>query len=332
MAVRPLGPPDPRDRGVLDAGMAALLRLARKAPAPASIAALRAGFERAARMTGLHPDRRVLVREGILAGRPARRYEPPGGGRGTLLYLHGGGFIMGSLDTHDALCRATAVRADLRVVSLDYRLAPENPFPAAVDDALAAWRRLRAEESGPVAVGGDSAGANLAAVIGREFRTAPMEERPCLQWLLHPVVDVVGEDGYPSARRYGSGYLLTLEALHQCGEHYIPAGQDRADPRLSPLRAPLEGAPPAVIVAAGFDPVRDQAPLYRDALRAAGVAVRYRMEEGLVHGFELFGGVVPEARRAAYRAIDLLREGFGAAAGPAPAAAASAGGAERCDP
>lgn len=334
MAVRPLGPPDPRDRGSLDAGMGALLRLARRAPPPDSIGALRLGFERAARLSGLWPERLVEARETIVAGRPARRYRrsPPadvdgGGRRGTLLYFHGGGFIMGSLDTHDPFCRAVAARTGLDVISVAYRLAPENPFPAAVDDALAAWRHVRAETVGPVAVGGDSAGANLAAIVCQQLRTAGPTMRPHLQWLLHPVVDMVGEDDYPSATQYASGYLLTRDGLDRCAELYLPNGQNRADPRLSPLRAPLDGAAPAVIVAAGFDPVRDQAPAYRDALRAAGVPVHYRMEERLVHGFELFAGIVPEARRAAERAIALLAEAFdvaGDAAAGGTAAAADA--------
>ena len=306
------GKPQRRDGQVMDRHQAALLRLVarlqRAAPPPGAapdVAALRAQYRAAPALTGPIPDRRVRVETADADGVPARRYLPPGGGRGTLVWFHGGGFIMGDLDTHDPLCRALAAGADRRVLSVAYRLAPEHPFPAAVDDALRAWRWAVAHEPGPHLVGGDSAGGNLAAVVAQATRSAPefagsaRPAPPAFHALLYPVVDMLGE--WRSVSLFGQGYLLTEEGLQSCAALYMPPGTDRADPRLSPLRGDLAGLCPALVVTAGFDPLRDQGPAYAAALRAAGVPAAEWCETGLLHGFADVAGVVPQARRAVAR-------------------------------
>lgn len=302
----------------MDPFMAALVRAARQmgpgggapeaagAVSPAALAALRQQYAQASGLVGLWPDRQVSA-DDLVAGVPARRYVPPGSTRGTLVFLHGGGFIMGGLDTHDALCRTIALAAQVRVLSVDYRLAPEHPFPAAVEDALAAWDWAVAHEPGPHGVGGDSAGGNLAAVIAGQRR----ERSPAVQALLYPVVDMVGD--YASVARFGTGFLLTEAGLRTCAELYMPAGVDRGGPRLSPLRGNLAGMAPAVIATAGFDPLVDQGYAYGETLRAAGVQVASHVEEGLVHGFADFAGVVPAARKAVRRWAEAIGNEMSAA-------------------
>lgn len=294
--------------------MAALVRATRRmAPAQgapemvdaAALAALRQQYSASPGLVGLWPDRRVRVEAVAAGGVPARRYVPPGATRGTLVFLHGGGFIMGGLASHDGLCRAVAMGAGLRVLSVGYRLAPEHPFPAAVEDALAAWDWARAHEAGPLGVGGDSAGGNLAAVVATARHGT---SGPVLQALLYPVVDMVGE--YSSIARFGTGFLLTEAGLHACAEMYMPAGVDRAGPLLSPLRAELREVAPAVVATAGFDPLRDQGPAYAAALTVAGVPARLWCEAGLVHGFADFAGVVPAARQAVGRWAEAVGSGM----------------------
>ncbi len=304
----------------MDPVMAALVQAARRmGPAggapeaasvagPAALAALRQQYAAASGLVGLWPDRRVSTEDLMAAGVPARRYVPPGTARGTLVFLHGGGFIMGGLDTHDALCRTVASAAQVRVLSVDYRLAPEHPFPAAVEDALTVWDWAVAHEPGPLGVGGDSAGGNLAAVIAGQRRGA---SGPVVQALLYPVVDMVGE--YASIARFGTGFLLTEAGLHACAEMYMPTGVDRGEPRLSPLRGNLAGVAPAVVSTAGVDPLVDQGYAYGEALRAAGAGAALRCEEGLVHGFADFAGVVPAARQAVRRWAETVGSGMSAA-------------------
>lgn len=297
----------------MDPLMAALVRAARTiapnqgagAVDASALAELRRQYASSPGLVGLWPDRRVRVQAMVAGGVPARRYIPPGARRGTLAFLHGGGFIMGGLDSHDGLCRALAMGAGIRVLSIEYRLAPEHPFPAALEDALAAWDWVAAHEPGPLGVSGDSAGANLAAAVAAERRGAGGPE---LQALLYPVVDMVGE--YVSIKQFGTGFLLTEAGLHACAEMYMPAGVDRAGPRTSPLRADLRGVAPAVVATAGFDPLRDQGPAYAEALAAAGVSASLWCEAGLVHGFADFAGVIPAARRAVGRWAEAVGSGM----------------------
>lgn len=297
---------------VMDRMMSALVRFVRRLPppgGPGAMAATREQYAKAVRVTSFWPAPGVTVRDvavpgpgGPLAG---RLHQPDGPARGTLLFLHGGGFIMGSPRTHDGLCRRLCARTGLQVLAAPYRLAPEHPFPAAHDDARAALRWARGALPGRIAVGGDSAGANLAAGLALEGDVAA-------QLLLYPVVDMVETPGlYPSLQRFAEGYLLTAQGLQQCKQVFLPPGTDLAQPRLSPVRADLSGAAPAVVVVAGFDPLSDQGRAYAGALLAAGRTVELLDEGSLVHGFADFAGVVPEARRAVDRAADALMRVMG---------------------
>jgi acetyl esterase len=244
----------------------------------------------------------------------ARHYEPKTNGSKPplLVYYHGGGFVIGDLDTHDDPCRLIAHHAGVRVLSIEYRLAPEHPFPAAVDDAAAAleWAQEHAAELGVnrdrIGVGGDSAGANLAAVVAQRARDAG---RPAgFQLLIYPVTDAV--ETRPSRRLFGDGFVLTGADIAWCNEQYFAASPEVAkDPRLSPLRASdLSRLCPAVVVTAGFDPLRDEGDAYAEALRAAGNRVVHVELEGFVHGFIHMIGVSGGARGALVRAAETLRD------------------------
>ncbi len=218
----------------------------------------------------------------------ARLYVPRNAGRGLLVFLHGGGWVVGDLDTHDSLCRTIAADAGIRVLSVDYRLAPEAPAPTAAEDAIAAftWAVEHAEDLAVdptlIAVGGDSAGGNLAAVVAQQsvIRDLPC---PALQVLLYPAVDLVGRR--PSRDLFGENFLLTEEDILWYRDHYTPDPALRPDPVVSPLLAEsLAGLPPALITTAGFDPLRDEGTEYAEALKAAGVEVTHLNHATLPHG------------------------------------------------
>ena len=221
----------------------------------------------------------------------ARHYRPAGAEAAPLLvFYHGGGWTIGDLDTHDALCRLTCRDAGVHVLSIDYRRAPEHAAPAAVDDAYAAflWAHEHAAElgaiPGQVAVGGDSAGGNLAIVVCLLARDAgaPL---PVLQWLLYPRTDFTAHTR--SMSLFATGFLLTKRDMDWFHAQYLRGTDlDPADPRLSPLLADsLSGLPPALISVAGFDPLRDEGESYATALRAAGTRVDLRCMGSLTHGF-----------------------------------------------
>jgi acetyl esterase len=218
-----------------------------------------------------------------------------------LVFFHGGGFVIGDLDTHDDLCRLLANGSFCRVVSVDYRLAPEHPFPAAVEDCYAAtkWVAEHASEigiAGPIAVGGDSAGGNLAAVVAQLAKT----QGPALafQLLIYPVTQLGGPE-MPSMEENAKGYFLERESMQWFTRMYCPDAAMQADPRMSPLRAKdLSGLPPAYVATAGFDPLRDEGKAYADKLDAAGVSVTYVNYPGMIHGFFSLRGLIPKAREA----------------------------------
>jgi len=290
----------------MDPSMSALVRFVRRMP-PKQQAIGRTRVEYAAllALTGLRADASVKVSALAIPGLPpAREYVRRAGGTasGTLLFFHGGGFIMGGVAERDGLCRRIAAGTGLRVVSAAYRLAPEHPFPAAHDDAAAALAWVRDHRAGgPLLVGGDSAGANLAASLAREGGVHG-------QVLIYPVVDMVQSPGlYPSIDTFADGYLLTAAAMRACGEALMLPGTDAENARLSPIRADVSRAAPALITVAGFDPLRDQGTAYTAALRAAGVRTTLLEEDALVHGYSDFAGMVPAARRAVDRVVARIR-------------------------
>jgi acetyl esterase len=262
--------------------------------------------------------------------RPAR---PAGAGEAPLpllVYFHGGGWTIGDLDTHDVLCRQLAVAAGVGVLSVDYRLAPEHPFPAAFDDCLAAtaWARANAAALGAdpkrLAVGGDSAGGNLAAAVCLAERDARLAAPPesaaaaalsppiAFQLLIYPATDQ--RAGAPSHTTNAQGYLLTADSIAYYRGHYLPQAADHEDWRASPLLAKSHAhLPPALVLTAGFDPLRDEGRLYADALSAAGTKAQYVCFERQIHGFVPMGRVFDEALTAVAVCAHALRVGLGVA-------------------
>ena len=241
---------------------------------------------------------------------PARVYRPDLDGQlPTIVLLHGGGFVIGDLDTHDLTARTLANGCAAVVVSVAYRLAPEHPFPAAPDDAVAAVRYVAehlADLGGDdrVAVEGDSAGGNLAAVVAQAFRD---EGRPLAgQLLIYPVTDMAGS--YPAHTENAEGYFLDAASMAWFQRQYTGDRTDLGDPLLSPLRGDLTGLAPAVVVVAEFDPLRDDGLAYAEALATAGVAVEVRTFPGLIHGFVDMGRHSAAAQQALDETCTLFRK------------------------
>jgi len=230
----------------------------------------------------------------------------------ALLYFHGGGWTIGDIDTHDVLCRQLALSARCAVFSVDYRLAPEHPFPAAVEDCFAATRYV-AEHATElrvhgIAVGGDSAGGNLAATVSLLARDAG-GPAIAFQLLIYPATDQ--HCASASHERNAQGYLLTRDAIDNFRRNYVPEEKQWADWRASPLLAKSHAnLPPALIVTAGYDPLVDEGRAYAQKLRAAGVEVEYREYADMVHGFVLFGGVLDSANAAVAECAAALRRAF----------------------
>ena len=221
------------------------------------------------------------VAEVDAGGIPARLYEPAGALPGVLVWLHGGGWVIGSLATHDPLCRSLANRSGTRVISADYRLAPEHPHPAPLDDAwaVAQWA---VERYGRVVVGGDSAGAHLAAVVARRARDRGL--RLLLQVLVVPVTDCGFDTEWH--RAFGQGYGLDTSVMRWFWEHYVPGLEGADDPDVSPLRAAnLGGVASALVLTAECDPLRDEGEAYARLLAEAGVDVEHTRYDGMIHGF-----------------------------------------------
>ncbi len=244
---------------------------------------------------------------------PVRVYASERGGlRPGIVFFHGGGFVFGNLDTHDAVCRALAKESGAVVISVDYRLAPENKFPAAVEDSYAAtvWAATNARrlgiDPGRVAVGGDSAGGNLATVVAMRCRDAggpPL----ALQVLFYPVTDLSSfETG--SHREYSEGYFLTRAAMDWLTGHYLASADEKRHPEVSPLLAKdLSGLPPALVITAEFDPLRDEGEAYAQRLRQAGVPVTATRYPGMIHGFVSMRGVLTSGREAMSEAAQFTR-------------------------
>lgn len=253
---------------------------------------------------------------GPAGGIPARLYVPPDPAplHPLIVYFHGGGWVVGNLDTQDGACRFLAAGAGVKVLSVDYRLAPEHRFPAGVEDAYAAfrWAALQASELGcdpaRIAVAGDSAGGNLAAAVSL-LAHASGGPRPALQALLYPVTDAVG--GQRSRELFAKGFLLTKHDMEWFEAHYLPTDADRSDPRVSMLRtADLSGLPPTYLATAGFDPLRDEGEQFAERASAAGVPVALRRHPGLVHGFANLTAVSRSARAAMHEVAGAIRMGL----------------------
>jgi acetyl esterase len=273
------------------------------------------------RRTFTQPDPAPMaeVRE-LRAGEvPLRLYRPAGTQSGevlpVLVYFHGGGWTIGDLDTHDVLCRQLAQASGAAVVSVDYRLGPEQRFPAAVDDCVAATRWVRAQaaslalDASRLAVGGDSAGGNLAAVVCLVLREAG-EPLPAFQLLIYPATDMRAVA--PSHTTNGQGYLLTRDSIAYYRGHYLADAAQWTDWRASPLLAPdHRGLPPALVLTAGFDPLRDEGLQYANALSAAGVPAQYVCFERQIHGFITMGRVLEEANTAVELCAAALRRAWG---------------------
>lgn len=304
----------------LDLETQALLRLMSLARQPemheGGPALAREQMDRSAEVAEIREDYPLSMRNSRILGPagdiPVRIYTPDAKGPlPVLVYLHGGGFVVGSLDSHDSVCRALAHRASVVVVSVDYRLAPEHPFPAGLEDATAATRWVIENASSlggdprRVAVGGDSAGGNLAAGVALECRNDPTP--PSFQLLIYPATDATRS--LPSHRHFRAGFFLTEASISWFLEQYVKPPHAHDDPRVSPLFADdLEGAPPALVITAGFDPLRDEGRAYAERLRAAGVPTEFREYEGTIHGFVSMAGALRVGREALDDIARALRE------------------------
>jgi len=296
-------PLDPQARELLDQ----IAALGGRQLHELSVAEARQAIELLSQMTGGTPEavasveeRRIAVSDTTLT---VRVYRPePATTLPLLVYFHGGGWVIGSLDSHDGLCRALANAGRCVVVAVDYRLAPEHKFPCAVEDAYAAtrWAASHAADLGAdprrVAVGGDSAGGNLSAVVTQLARD---RGGPELRFavLIYPATDATMAS--PSIRDNGEGYLLTAEDMRWFYGHYLRTPEDALDPLASPLHAArFDGLPPAVVVTAELDPLRDEGEAYAARLQAAGAAVTLRRYPGMIHGFVPMLGVLGQAKDA----------------------------------
>ncbi len=248
---------------------------------------------------------------------PVRVYTPEGNAPFPILvYFHGGGWVLGNIASHDNTARLLTNRAGCIVVSVDYRLAPEHKFPAAAEDCYAAtkWVADHAAELGGdperIAVGGDSAGGNLAAVVSLMARDRG-GPKLVFQLLIYPVTDY--DLDRPSYQENAEGYLLTKDWMVWFWNHYLPSAEYAHHPHASPFRAEdLRGLPPALVLTAEFDPLRDEGEAYAERLREAGVPVTCTRYDGLIHGFFGMSAVIDRARDAVDQAATALREAFAA--------------------
>ncbi|MGO9877022.1 MAG: alpha/beta hydrolase [Acidimicrobiia bacterium] len=266
---------------------------------------------------GLHEVYEVAERTvpGPAGDIPIRVFRPSGEpALPALVWFHGGGWVLGSLDTGDHLCRLLCDDAQAIVVSVDYRLAPETKFPGAVEDCVAAWNWITAHaaelgiDPRRIALGGDSAGGNLAAVVALVARHDQLPA-PALQLLVYPVTDYEFER--PSMIDNATGYFLEADGMRWFFNHYASSPDDFADWRMSPLRAcDLAGLPSAIVITAEYDPLRDQGEAYGARLQAAGVAAEIVRADGLFHGFFGMFAFLPTGRPAWDRAIGALQHAF----------------------
>jgi len=302
-----------RDGLLLDPQLAVALAMARRAGVPSletmDVPAARAHVARVFGLFDVEPQPMESVTDTAAPGPtgpvPIRIYRPPHTGDGLVVYIHGGGGVVGSLEGADALARLIAAQVRCQVASVDYRLAPEHPHPAAVDDAEAAWRHLaeRAPALGVsparMVLAGDSMGGLMCAHVERRVRPGP---RPALMVLIYPATDLTMSQ--PSHTTFSDGFVLTAPLIRWFRDHYCPSEHRAASPLFFD---DLEGAAPTLIITAGFDPLRDEGRLYADRLRRAGAAVEYRCHDDLVHGFVQMTGAIDAARAATGRLVRDIR-------------------------
>ena len=249
---------------------------------------------------------------------PARVYDAASGGepRPALVYLHGGGWVQGDLETHHGLCARIAQRAGIAVVAIAYRLAPEAKFPAAVEDSLAAYRWIREQGRGlgldqaRVAIGGDSAGGNLSAVVCQLAKAGGLPSPVC-QVLIYPATDF--SMSTPSHHELEHGHIIPRERIVWYAQQYLRGEADKKDPRVSPILGDLRGQSPALIITAGFDPLRDEGHAYAEALLKAGVDVRYHEYPGQIHAFVSLTKAIPQGMACTHEIGDYLRQRLGRA-------------------
>ncbi len=247
-----------------------------------------------------------------------RRYRPQEAAAGplpTLIYYHGGGFVIGTLETHDSTCRRLANKSRCQVISIDYRLSPEHPFPAPTDDGAAAFRHIRdnaasfGADAKRLAVGGDSAGGAIAAVVCQVLRDSG-EQGPAFQMLIYPATDSSKQSA--SRVAFAEGYFLTKDLMDWFWKAYVPAGTDLTDLRLSPLLAKdVKGLPPAFVLTAGYDPLRDEGRAYADRLIDAGIKTTYVNYPGTIHGFFSLTRFLSQGLKANDEAAAVMAAHFG---------------------
>ena len=305
---------DPQARAVLDQ----MAQMGGKPINELSVGEARRNSESLAAMQGL-PEPVASIEDRMLQGPgggiPVRIYMPSGTSPlPVLMYFHGGGWVIGDIESSDGLCRSLANAAGCIVISVDYRLAPEHPFPAAAEDAYHAtlWAAMNASgfggDASRLAVCGDSAGGNLAAVVAQIARD---RGRPAIrfQLLIYPVTDAACDT--PSYSENAEGYFLTKDAMLWFWNHYVQNDADRKHPYASPLRAPsLAGLPAALVITAEFDPLRDEGELYAERMRAAGTPVQLARYGGMIHGFFAMGGMIDRGKIAIRQAAAALRAAF----------------------
>jgi acetyl esterase len=279
----------------LDSEIAALLERQKGQPPRSALTVeeTRAMMRRSAALAGTPPELHSVADISLPGGVAARDYRPAARADLPLvLFFHGGRFFSGDLESHDPLCRILAASTGCRLVAVDYRLAPEHPFPAAAEDASAAlgWA-LR--QGVPVAVAGDSAGANLAA--GAAWRRRDPMVR--CQVLIYPMIDATC--AMPAYTEYAAGYGPGAEDMRRGWQLYLPEGSDPRDPLASPLHAPdVTGLPPALVLTAEYDTLRDEGEAYAHKLQLAGVPVTLTRYGGMIHGFFTMPGAIRAAGRA----------------------------------
>jgi len=275
------------------------------------VATLRAVNASRARARSRGPEM-LEVRDLLIGELPARLYRPVAGPVPLVVYLHGGGWTIGSLESHDKLWRRLAAGSGAALLAIDYRLAPEHPWPASVDDAVAALRWVASapaelgEAPAVVAVAGDSAGGTLAALACLRLRDEDAAARPSLQVLLYANTDLAGS--CPSIREKARGFGLDVAIVRFYNAQWVPDQARWTDPGISPLYTPdLDGLPAALVVTAEHDPLRDECEAYAGRLRQAGVEVEHRREAGLIHGFLTLDDVSPACSAAVDRVAASLR-------------------------